>query len=98
MRVMAFGSPSRPVYAGEIQGPGLGMAVEVFSPDGVAVTHPGEKGELVCVVPFPSVPVGFWGDDASGSKFDAAYFQRFPGVWAHGDFASWTEHGGMVIH
>jgi len=92
------GDPTRPVFAGEIQGPGLAMAVEVFSPDGVAVTEPGEKGELVCSVPFPSVPVGFWGDDAAGSKFDAAYFQRFPGVWAHGDFASWTEHGGMVIH
>ena len=92
------GDPTRPVYAGEIQGPGLGMAVEVFSADGVAVTATGEKGELVCSVPFPSVPVGFWGDDATGSKFDAAYFQRFPGVWAHGDFASWTERGGMVIH
>ena len=92
------GDPTRPVFAGEIQGPGLAMAVEVFSPDGVAVTEPGQKGELVCSVPFPSVPVGFWGDDAAGSKFDAAYFQRFPGVWAHGDFASWTEHGGMVIH
>jgi len=92
------GDPTRPVYAGEIQGPGLAMAVEVFSPDGVAVTEPGQKGEMVCSVPFPSVPVGFWGDDGEGSKFDAAYFQRFPGVWAHGDFASWTEHGGMVIH
>ena len=92
------GDPTRPVFAGEIQGPGLGMAVHVFSADGVAVTSPGEKGELVCSLPFPSVPVGFWGDDAAGSKFDAAYFQRFPGVWAHGDFASWTDHGGMVIH
>ncbi len=92
------GDPTRPVFAGEIQGPGLGMAVEVFSSDGEAVTEPGQKGELVCSVPFPSVPIGFWGDDAAGSKFDAAYFQRFRGVWAHGDFASWTEHGGMVIH
>jgi acetoacetyl-CoA synthetase len=55
------------------------------------------KGELVCATPFPSVPLGFWGD-ADGSKFHAAYFDRFPGVWAHGDFASWTVHGGMVIH
>jgi len=92
------GDPTRPVFAGEIQGPGLGMAVEVFSSDGEAVPEPGQKGELVCSVPFPSVPLGFWGDDAAGSKFDAAYFQRFPGVWAHGDFASWTKHGGMVIH
>ena len=92
------GDPTRPVYAGEIQGPGLGMAVEVFSSAGEAVTAPDQKGELVCSVPFPSVPVGFWGDDAAGSKFDAAYFQRFPRVWAHGDFASWTKRGGMVIH
>jgi acetoacetyl-CoA synthetase len=85
------------VYAGEIQGPGLGMAVGVFDADGRAVTEPYVKGELVCTVPFPSVPLGFWGD-SDGSKFHAAYFDRFPGVWAHGDFASWTEHGGMVIH
>ena len=91
------GDPTRPVYAGEIQGPALGMAVEVFDEAGRAVTEPGVKGELVCTRPFPSVPVGFWGDD-DGAKFQAAYFDRFPGVWAHGDFASWTEHGGMVIH
>jgi len=91
------GDPTRPVYAGEIQGPALGMAVEVYDTDGNPVTEPGVKGELVCTTPFPSVPVGFWGDD-DGSRFGAAYFDRFPGVWAHGDFASWTEHGGMVIH
>jgi acetoacetyl-CoA synthetase len=91
------GDPTRPVYAGEIQGPALGMAVEVFDAEGGAITEPGVKGELVCTAPFPSVPLGFWGDD-DGSRFRAAYFDRFPGVWAHGDFASWTEHGGMVIH
>ncbi len=91
------GDPTRPVYAGEIQGPALGMAVQVFDADGRAVLEPGVKGELVCTAPFPSVPLGFWGDD-DGSRFRAAYFERFPGVWAHGDFASWTEHGGMVIH
>ncbi len=91
------GDPTRPVYAGEIQGPALGMAVEVFDVDGSPVTEPGVKGELVCTAPFPSVPVGFWGD-LDGSKFHAAYFDRFPGVWAHGDFASWTDHGGVVIH
>jgi acetoacetyl-CoA synthetase len=91
------GDPTRPVYAGEIQGPGLGMAVAVFDADGRPVTEPGVKGELVCAAPFPSVPVGFWGD-TDGSKYHAAYYDRFPGVWAHGDFASWTEHGGMVIH
>ena len=91
------GDPTRPVYAGEIQGPLLGMAVGVFDADGNPVTDAGVKGELVCTTPFPSVPLGFWGDD-DGSRFSAAYFDRFPGVWAHGDFASWTEHGGMVIH
>lgn len=90
------GDPTRPVYAGEIQGPALGMAVEVHDPDGRVVTSPGVRGDLVCTAPFPSVPVGFWGDD--GSRFRAAYFDRFPGVWTHGDFASWTDRGGMVIH
>ncbi len=92
------GDPTRPVYAGEIQGPMLGMAVGVFDADGNPVTEPDVKGELVCTAPFPNVPVGFWGDDAAQTKFRAAYFDRFPGVWAHGDFASWTERGGMVIH
>ena len=91
------GDPTLPVYAGEIQAPALGMAVDVFDEDGRPVREPGVKGELVCTRPFPSVPVGFWGDH-DGSRFRAAYFERFPGVWAHGDFASWTEHGGMVIH
>jgi acetoacetyl-CoA synthetase len=90
------GDPTRPVYAGEIQGPGVGMAVDVFD-DGGAPLEPGRTGELVCTNPFPSIPLGFWGD-TSGRRFRAAYFERFPGVWAHGDFASWTEHGGMVIH
>ena len=91
------GDPTRPVYVGEIQGAALGMAVAVFDAAGRPVTEPGVKGELVCTAAFPSVPVGFWGD-VDGSRFQAAYFERFPGVWAHGDFASWTEHGGMVIH
>ena len=91
------GDPTLPVYAGEIQGAGLGMAVAVYDIDGNPVTEPGVKGELVCTGPFPSVPVGFWGD-TDGSKFHSAYFDRFPGVWAHGDFASLTEHGGWVIH
>ena len=89
------GDPTSAVYAGEIQRPALGMAVEVWGEDGRAVPV-GERGELVCTVPFPSIPLGFWGDD--GTRFRAAYFDRFPGVWAHGDFASWTKHGGMVIH
>jgi acetoacetyl-CoA synthetase len=91
------GNPTLPVHAGEIQAPALGMAVGVYDADGKAIDAPGEKGELVCAAPFPSMPLGFWGDD-DGSRYRAAYFERFAGVWAHGDFASWTEHGGIVIH
>ncbi|MEN9645536.1 MAG: hypothetical protein RL238_2205 [Actinomycetota bacterium] len=91
------GDPTLPVYAGEIQGPMLGMDMAVYSVDGHAIDEPDVKCELVCRAPFPSVPVGFWGDD-DGSKFHGAYFDRFPGVWAHGDFASRTERGGWVIH
>ncbi len=90
------GDPTRPVWAGEIQGPGLGMDVDVFDESGRPVP-PGVRGELICRSPFPTVPLGFVGDD-DGSRFAAAYFSRYPDVWAHGDFASWTEHGGMVIH
>ncbi|MGD9703558.1 MAG: acetoacetate--CoA ligase [Acidimicrobiia bacterium] len=89
------GDPTRPVWAGEIQGPVLGMAVDVFDEAGRPLAT--GRGELVCTAPFPSMPLGFWGD-ADGSRYRAAYFERFPGVWAHGDFASWTPHGGMVIH
>ena len=90
------GDPTRLVWAGEIQGPGLGMDVDVYDEVGVPV-GPGVKGELVCRSPFPTVPLGFLGD-ADGSRFTSAYFSRFPDVWAQGDFASWTDHGGMVIH
>ena len=93
------GDPTSPVYAGEIQRPGLGMAVDVWAAEGIPAAV-GERGELVCTLPFPSMPLGFWADD--GTRYRAAYYERFadvPGaVWAHGDFASWTEHGGMVIH
>ena len=90
-----LGCPVRPVYRGEIQARGLGMRVEILNEDG----HPvkGERGELVCTAPFPSMPVGFWGD-ADGSKYRAAYFERFPGVWHHGDYAELTEHDGIVIY
>ena len=57
----------------------------------------GEKGDLVCTKAFPSMPIGFW-NDADGSRYHDAYFARFPGIWCHGDFAEWTEHGGMIIH
>jgi acetoacetyl-CoA synthetase len=90
-----LGIPNKPVWRGEIQGPGLGMAVDVFDEDGWPVR--GEKGELVCTAPFACMPVMFW-NDPDGAKYSAAYFERFPGVWAHGDFAEWTEHGGIVIH
>lgn len=90
-----LGDPTAPVYKGEIQAPGLGMAIEVWSDDGKPVE--GERGELVCTKPFPSMPVMFW-NDADGAKYHAAYFDRFPNVWCHGDFAEWTVHGGIIIH
>jgi acetoacetyl-CoA synthetase len=90
------GDPTSPVYAGEIQRPALGMAVGVWTDAGEEAPV-GERGELVCTEPFPSMPLGFWGDD-DGSRYRAAYYGRFPGVWAQGDFASWTAHGGIVIH
>jgi acetoacetyl-CoA synthetase len=89
------GNPNGPVWRGEIQAPCLAMDVAVFDPDGRPVT--GETGELVCRRPFPSMPVGFWADD-DGAKYRAAYFERFPGVWRHGDWAEITGHGGIVIH
>jgi acetoacetyl-CoA synthetase len=90
-----LGEPTSPVWKGEIQAPGLGMAVDVWSEDGKPVK--GERGELVCTKAFPSMPVRFW-NDPDGKKYRSAYFERFPGVWCHGDFAEWTEHGGMIIH
>jgi acetoacetyl-CoA synthetase len=89
-----LGDPTAPVYRGEIQVPALGMQVETFGADGRAVD--GEPGELVCLNTFPTVPLGFWGDD-DGARFRAAYFERFPGVWHHGDWMERTEHGGFVI-
>ena len=94
-----LGDPTSPVYAGEIQRPGLGMAVDVWSEAGESLAV-GERGELVCTEPFPSQPLGFW-NDPDGERYRAAYFDRFApdhDVWYHGDFAAWTEHGGMVIH
>lgn len=92
------GDPTRPVYAGELQGPILGMAFDVWDLDGKSLRdQPGERGELVCTMAFPSMPLGFW-NDAGGSRYQSAYFDRFDGIWAHGDFASWTPHGGVVIH
>ena len=90
-----LGSPMLPVWRGEIQCRGLGMAVDVIDDAGKPVR--GEKGELVCTQPFPSMPLGFWNDD-DGAKYKSAYFERFPGIWCHGDFCEITEHGGLIIH
>ncbi|MCU0790092.1 MAG: acetoacetate--CoA ligase [Nitratireductor sp.] len=90
-----LGNPLLPVWKGEIQCPGLGLAVEVWDEDGKPVT--GQKGELVCTKPFPNMPVMFW-NDPDGSKYRSAYFERFDNVWRHGDFAEWTQHRGMIIH
>ena len=91
----AGGVPTLPVYAGQLQAAGLGMATAIWNESGEPVE--GEKGELVCTQSFPSCPVGFW-RDTDGSKFYAAYFDRWPGVWAHGDYGEKTAAGGFVIH
>jgi acetoacetyl-CoA synthetase len=91
----ALGCPTRPVLRGEIQCRGLGMAVDIFDEDGRSLR--GERGELVCTAPFPSMPVGFW-NDPGGARYRAAYFERFPGVWHHGDYAAITAHDGLVIY
>ncbi|TWO82295.1 acetoacetate--CoA ligase [Denitratisoma oestradiolicum] len=90
-----LGNPMLPVWRGEIQCSGLGMAVDVWDEAGRPIR--GEKGELVCTQPFPSMPIGFW-NDPGGGKYAAAYFERFPGVWCHGDFCEITAHGGLIIH
>ena len=90
-----LGVPNLPVRRGEIQGAGLGMAVEIWNDKGRAKR--GERGELVCTKPFPSRPVKFW-NDIDGKKYHAAYFGRFDGVWAHGDFAEQTLDGGYIIY
>ena len=91
----ALGNPVLPVRRGELQCRGLGMAVEVWNDAGEPVI--GEHGELVCTQPFPSAPVGFW-NDPDRARYKAAYFERFDGIWAHGDFAELTEEGGLIIY
>ena len=91
----AGGVPTLPVYAGQLQAAGLGMATAIWNEAGEPVV--GEKGELVCTQSFPSCPVGFW-QDADGSQFRGAYFDRWPGVWAHGDYGEVTPEGGFIIH
>ena len=90
-----LGNPTGPVWRGEIQCRGLGMKVDVFDEAGRPVR--GEKGELVCTAPFPSMPVGFW-NDPDGAKYRAAYFEQFPGVWCHGDYVELTAHDGLIIY
>jgi len=91
----ALGCPILPVRRGELQVKGLGMDARVFNDDGCAVV--GEPGELVCISPFPSMPVAFW-NDPDGAKYRAAYFERFDNIWCHGDWAEETPSGGFVIH
>ncbi len=91
----ALGNPLDPVHRGELQCRGLGMAVEVWNDEGRPVRS--QRGELVCTRPFPSMPLYFW-DDPDGSRYRAAYFERFPGVWCHGDYAELTEHDGIIVY
>ncbi|MGB6977233.1 MAG: acetoacetate--CoA ligase, partial [Gammaproteobacteria bacterium] len=91
----ALGNPLLPVYRGELQCLGLGMNVAVFDEEAQPVI--GKKGELVCLAPFPSMPVSFCNDPYK-VKYRKAYFARYPNVWAHGDYAQITEHGGMIIY
>jgi len=91
----ALGNPVLPVRRGELQCRGLGMAVQIFDDAGTAVV--GQHGELVCTRPFPSAPVCFW-NDPGNTRYKAAYFERYPGIWAHGDFAELTCDGGLIIH
>ena len=90
-----LGNPNLPVYSGELQSPGLGMAVDIWDDNGNSIKE--DKGELVCTVPFPSCPIGFWNDPDNNSFLDA-YFRRFPNIWVHGDFGEITANGGYIIH
>ncbi|MBL0447064.1 acetoacetate--CoA ligase [Aeromonas veronii] len=90
-----IGNPLSPVYRGESQGRGLGLAVQVFNEAGQPVQ--GEKGELVCTKPFPAQPIYFWGDE-NGDKYHAAYFERFDNIWCHGDWIELTPTGGILFY
>ena len=90
-----IGNPLSPVYRGESQGRGLGLAVQVFNEAGQPVQ--GEKGELVCTKPFPAQPIYFWGDE-NGEKYHAAYFERFDNIWCHGDWIELTPTGGILFY
>jgi acetoacetyl-CoA synthetase len=91
----ALGNPIGPVWSGELQVRGLGMKVDVFDYKGNSIRN--QQGELVCKASFPSQPIYFW-NDPDQSKYKAAYFETYPGIWHHGDFAELTEHNGMIIY
>jgi acetoacetyl-CoA synthetase len=91
----ALGNPLLPIYKGELQCLGLGMAMEIFDEEGHCILQ--KRGELVCTSPFPSMPVRFW-NDPQNEAYHRAYFERFPGVWTHGDFAEITAHHGLIIY
>lgn len=95
MACFGGGCPMLPVYEGEIQALSLGMKTEVFDDNGKSLI--GQQGELVCTHPFPSIPIGFWGD-TTGDRFLATYFARYPNVWWHGDLATITSRGGLIVH
>jgi acetoacetyl-CoA synthetase len=95
MACLGGGCPIQPVYEGELQALSLGMKTEIYDDAGKPLL--GEQGELVCSAPFPSVPIGFWGD-TDGSRFHGTYFARYPNVWWHGDLATITSRGGLVVH
>lgn len=92
-----LGNPLSSVWRGEIQGAGLGMAVDAFDDDGKPIPAGAGSGELVCTKPFPCMPVGFW-NDAGGARYKAAYFERFDNIWCHGDWIERTAHDGFIIH
>ena len=91
----ALGNPALPVYRGELQCRGLGMAVDVFDREGKSLLA--QKGDLVCTKPFPSMPIGFW-NDRSGEKYHKAYFASFDNIWCHGDYVELTDRGGLIFH
>src|SRR5438445_2368147 len=95
MAAFADANPILPVYRGELQCRSLGIAVEVFDPEGNALI--GQKGELVCTKPFPSMPLGFW-NDRGDERYRAAYFEKYPNVWCHGDWSELTERGTMIVY
>ncbi|HEY0900681.1 MAG TPA: acetoacetate--CoA ligase [Micavibrio sp.] len=92
-----LGNPLSPVYRGEIQCAGLGMAVDAFSDEGAPIAAGAGSGELVCTKPFPCMPVGFWNDE-DGARYHSAYFERFENIWCHGDWIERTAQGGFIIH